>query len=465
MVTKPDWLKPEWTVVVLSLAVGLFMIFATPPFQSPDEDVHFYRAYQLSEGRVIAQRDGARVGGYLAAALQEATAPFSNMPFKPLQKVDPRLVDSLRHKPFMSEPRVFLEFMHMAIYSPVAYVPAVIGIRIAKVFRASAIDMLYAARLATLLCWIAVVFIAVRIIPALKWAVVLLALMPMTLFLASSLSADVLTNGFSILLAAVIVRSALAREDRLRWKEGLAIVLLCVLVALTKQVYFLLAVMTLMIAKGRFGSLRRKLLFCAGAVGIAIFVNLVWAWMVRGVIAHEAFADPQQQAQLILAQPLGFARVMVNTIATWWRIHLAWYVGVLGWLDTWLPMWIYPSYLLMLAAASLTDKGESRAVQLKEKLLLSAILGATLLLIAISQYLTYSFPAGSTIRGLQGRYAIPLTLPAMLLLYNRKAGLSERKLGRFVTVFCAAVLVVSCLALLNRYYGINPLGLTLKTSG
>jgi hypothetical protein len=43
------WLSPAVVCLLLGLVGAVLMIVLTPPFQVPDEQVHFYRAYQLSE--------------------------------------------------------------------------------------------------------------------------------------------------------------------------------------------------------------------------------------------------------------------------------------------------------------------------------------------------------------------------------------------------------------------------------
>ena len=457
-------IRPEWAFLVLALAAGLFMVFVTPPFQSPDEDVHFFRAFQLSEGKVIAQREGQMVGGSLPISLKIATAPFERMQFQPLEKASSKDLTTLRQQPLALQSRAFFEFKQTALYTPVAYLPAVVGIWIGRLCSLAPVELLYASRLAALLCWATIVFVAIRSIPVLKWVMMLVGLLPMGVFTASTLSADVMTNALAMLFAAVILRSSLAADGPLRWKDGLTIILLCVLVAATKQVYFPIVAMTLMIPKTRFAGLRTKLLFCAGAVGVAVVTNLAWAWLVRGVITTEAWADPQKQTQFILAHPWEYVRVLGNTLEVWWRKYYEWYIGVLGWLDCWLPAWVYPSYAVMILAVPLLDRGQGRTITIKERLLLAGVVVVTLLLIATSLYITYTIPMDATIRGVQGRYFIPLTIPALMLLYNRKVKVPERWLGYTVMAFCTVVIVAMCLAILNRYYGINPLHLILKVN-
>jgi uncharacterized membrane protein len=246
-------IRPEWFFSITALTVGLFMALATPPFQAPDEYAHFFRAFQLSEGRILAERSGNEVGGNLPVSVIKAPDPFDPLRFRPFLKVDTRIVAQLRNEQFAIEPRAWIDFMHTALYSPVPYVPAVTGIWTAKLMGASALDMMYASRLLTLLCWIVLVFSAIRLTPVFKWVSVLIGLLPMNVFLAASLSADAMTNGFAMLFTALILKSAIAGERTLDMREGAWILFISVILAMTKQTYLMLAALALIIPSERFG--------------------------------------------------------------------------------------------------------------------------------------------------------------------------------------------------------------------
>jgi uncharacterized membrane protein len=442
----------EWVFGILAIVVGLFMAFVTPPFQSPDEDAHFFRAVQISEGRVIAEREGNRVGGNIPGKVAFAVMPFERMEFRPWEKVDKAAVKSLLKEPYSAEPRVWRDFMHTAIYSPVAYAPAVVGIWIARLCGSSTLGMLYASRVATLLCWAVLVFFAIRATPMFKWVTVLIGLLPMSVFLAASPSADVMTNALGMLLTGLILRSAFSTTGPFSGREWALILIFSVLVALTKQVYFVLAAMAMMIPTDRFGGMKRKVVFLCTVAGAAIAVNIVWAWLVRGIVITEDWADPKKQMDFMAAQPWKYVEVLWATLVMWWWRYLQWFVGVLGWLDTWLPSWIYPTYLVAIVAAAVVDAGKARPIRIAERVLVVLTCAVTLLLIATSQYITYSAPMAQTIRGVQGRYFIPLAVAGLLVLYNRKVRVPEKLTSLAVSAFCVIVLVITCSTVLSRYW-------------
>ena len=48
-------LTPRRVFLVSAVLGGAAFIVTTPPFQVPDEPAHFYRAYSVSEGRLLVQ--------------------------------------------------------------------------------------------------------------------------------------------------------------------------------------------------------------------------------------------------------------------------------------------------------------------------------------------------------------------------------------------------------------------------
>ena len=58
------------------LLFGLLFALLIPPFQSPDEPNHFYRAWQVSEGHFFPEKKGDRLGGMLPASLMQVYDSF-----------------------------------------------------------------------------------------------------------------------------------------------------------------------------------------------------------------------------------------------------------------------------------------------------------------------------------------------------------------------------------------------------
>ena len=61
-------------VLLIGLLGSLAFSILTPPFQVPDEQQHFYRAYQLSTLDLTGTRMDKRLGAILPSALPETVS-------------------------------------------------------------------------------------------------------------------------------------------------------------------------------------------------------------------------------------------------------------------------------------------------------------------------------------------------------------------------------------------------------
>ena len=74
------WLaKPEWAFAAISLTFGIAFLIVTPPFQAADEEAHLRRAFEISEGRIVATKRGDRTGDELPAAIDALYDRFKGL--------------------------------------------------------------------------------------------------------------------------------------------------------------------------------------------------------------------------------------------------------------------------------------------------------------------------------------------------------------------------------------------------
>ena len=62
--SKIKEIAPEKIFLILSLVFGLLFVFITPPFQSPDENSHFLKAYSVSKGKFFPEVQNKKLGNY-----------------------------------------------------------------------------------------------------------------------------------------------------------------------------------------------------------------------------------------------------------------------------------------------------------------------------------------------------------------------------------------------------------------
>jgi hypothetical protein len=84
-----------------------------------------------------------------------------------------------------------------------------------------------------------------------------------------------------------------------------------------------------------------------------------------------------------------------------------------------------PLWGLLLLAAALTGGDPALALAAWQRRLAVAITGAVLLLLSLSQYVTWTPLGAGFVDGLQGRYFLPVAPVAAILFYNRRFAARE----------------------------------------
>jgi len=449
------WRRPERLFLLVAAVWGLGFVVLTPPFQVPDENRHFYRAYQLVQADWVGCVRGGQPGGFLPTNVVrtgESTQdmlPWAGRATYRLERTRELLVLRVDR-----QNQNFARFASAA-YSPVAYVPEAIAIGLGSWADLPPIVLMYLGRLANLACWIALMAAAIRTTPVFRWVFFALALTPMSLIEGASLSADSMTNGLAFLTIASFLRWAVAAERRLRGRDVAWLVLLTTGVSLCKHAYFLLVCLYFLIPPERAGSRRAW----AGFFGLLVAVNLaalgLWAYVMRDLagLGLRPGAAPAEQIRLILNDPWGYVVTVAHTVVWYGRSLARSFVGVLGWTDTYLPDWHWKGWLAVLVGVSLLDGRAEVEIRWRRRVLGLAVAAATILGIVTALYIYWNDLASPVIRGWQGRYVYPVAPLLFLVFYQRRLTMSDRAKGPALAVLTMLSLSVTLGVLVRRFYG------------
>jgi uncharacterized membrane protein len=447
-------MRPERFFVVAGLAFGLILIFATPPFQVPDEPAHFYRAYAVSEGNLSAQRGADGLGAELPASLEELGAGFkAALAFQPDRRIAPETIRKALRVPLEPDRRRFTDFRTSAQFTPVSYLPQALGIAVARALGAPALGLLYAARVANLLAATALIALGLRRLPAYPWLLTMLALTPMAAFLRSSASADAPTTALAFLLAGMAARLAWGEGEPARWTDVALLAAVCAALCLTKPVYVTLAFLVLLIPAARLPQGRRAPVLLV--VGFATAVSFLLAMRTAGTvdlpIRLDVRVDKDRQIAGALADPLRVVGILAENYLHMGRRYVAQIVGQLGWLDANLPKTLLWGYAALLGGLAVFDTRRTVEVSLRQRGLLALVTLATLGLVSASQYAYWTPYGADYVEGIQGRYFIPLAPAVAWMLHSRRD--QAKRLDPIMPwlgllTFCAATLWT----VIRRYY-------------
>lgn len=451
------WARPEVAFWRLGLSFGLLFLLLTPPFQVPDEQAHFFRSYQISEGDLVAERaDSDQVGDDLPKNIfvmtNEVKGDVSGQPHKRVA-LDKLL--TWLNAPLNEEDRVFVDFRGSAGYAPLVYLPQILGIMLGRLMGLPPPGLVYCGRLGNLLVGLLLTCLAIHWMPVMKWWLMLLALMPMTVFQRSSLSADGLTIALAFVFIAAVLRLALRAEAVTRRE----VILLCALAAifcLCKQGYYPLILSCLIIPRRKFSGTKQyltALLSILVAGGLATFL---WMSAVKGL--QSPFPGKPDAAMMagqrnyLLQNPLQLAAIFYNSYELNYYFYLSSFIGLLGWLDTPLPYPVIAAYACLLLLLAFIDGGQ--APDWLGKLWLLALFIGNTFILALFFYISYTELRSPTIEGIQGRYLIPLAPLLFLVLCPRRwrIDLSAKRLHWLLIAFLVLTLTITLRVIIRRYY-------------
>ena len=447
--------SPVRAFLFVALPAGLALLVLTPPFQVPDESSHLFRAFQIAEGGFRAGSNGGQPGGSLPVSLADAATAFPpNLAPLGRRELFARVKQGLE-APLAPDERRFLPFPSAA-YSPVPYLPAAAALAAGRAASWSPVALLYAGRLATLLAATLLHLLSLKVAPAFRWPLVLLALTPMAAFLRSGLSPDGVTNGLAFLFFALLLR--LSAEDGNPPPGRLAALVLATsaALALCKGYGILLPLLLLVPVRSRAG---RRLGWAAVLVGTAAAAG--WSLANRALPVPSRLdvpVDTAAQLRTLLSNPGRFLASLAAELLGRGAPHARELFGQLGWLDVRLPAALLVLLAGALAVLALADGTAGLRLAPRWRLGVLAILGAGVLTIFGAMYVLHTPPGARGIEGIQGRYFIPFTPAAFFLLVSRRPrlDLSERGAARIALLAALLGLVGAIWSLEARFFAPAP---------
>ena len=446
---------------IFALPLMMLAVVMFPPANHPDESAHYHRAQQIAGGEIIGQRraDHQSSGSLLDPSPYTAQVFFTTLYGNPQSKVTRKMFEQARAVRFGDELTQFVGFPGSVIYPPTFYLPAAAAIKISQILDLSVINSLYLARFFTGLFSIACAAVGLSLVRRGQFFLLALLCMPMTLALMGAMSQDGPIFGFTILCIGLLSHLM----GKACWPNRLLICLTIgiVLLSMARPSYaaFLLIFLCRLPASqiGRM-PFRRYGLFFTGLAAV-----LAWIICVKFTVQVQwgnPEADFGTQLRYLFSHPLHFVSVPIQTVIDYGWIHLRMFIGVLGWNDTWLPLWFYFFSIITLIGLGLQMLvPQSEPVKTNPPswvgvmfMIILACYGTYMLL-----YLSWTTVGASRADGVQGRYLIPFAMWLALLGWQKKGSFKYAlPLQVIAQSWCVFYALVSCAVffrvVLDRYY-------------
>jgi len=420
--------------ILCALPVGLLTALVTPPGQSPDEPKHLARAAGLLHGAVLGERKVAvdfdhpgqpelLAGMKVDEGLYQASSGWTS------QIAGRDVVTTQDFLAMRAEPadhdKVFISAPNTATYFPAAYVPATLGLALGLAAKAPPFACFLLARLFMLAAFLALGVLALWVTAFGEAALLVVLIMPMTLFLAGTMNED------SVLIAtACLACAAMTRNTPGFRFLGLA---LFVLFLGAKPPYILMLGAFLLPLSGP-GFWRRVREVAIACVPVLIWVVVITAFVMVpfGKVPYQPgplytgdrsvwldHTDAAGNLHILLAQPMRFISLPWITEQIRGLQILQSMIGNLGLLRISLANSVYWAWTFCGFAAvvglvlSRREGVVSAGTAVVNFLVVALLIIVTYWLMMVMFYLNWSNLGLGIIDGMQGRYLLPL-LPFLL---------------------------------------------------
>lgn len=458
--------KPEGFFVIFAAFFGLILVFLVPPMHAPDEIAHLFKSYQVSDLSIAPTKfylSGVKHYGYpIPISLGKVAGSTFASSDSPGDKFDINLYKQYLSMPLSINKTVMIANESASIYSPVAYIPQAIGINIGKIFNTSPLLLIWFGRITNLACWIMIVFFAVRQLPFAKWGMVVLALNPVALSLAASLSGDAINIGLAFLFVSLVL-STRRINFRMNYKAIWSIIIVAVLLALTKPTNCALLLLLLLVPINTFSQKKYYFIFLGTVFATSIGACMAWNFSVIDINTAMTKLQrpdynimPSKQLANIIDHPINYIKIIIhnyviagpgmpgNTITQS-------YFGTLGWSDVFIPFWVQILYIICLFLTAIYQFGNGIAISYKGKILLFSTFLISALGTVTAMYLSYTSVGLKAIEGVQGRYFIPTSVALLGIFTGKNKLFIDRGRAITATVFIILI-VVYIITLVARYY-------------
>lgn len=422
----------EKMFLIFGLLFGCLFIFVIPPFQSPDEDSHFKKAFVISEGHFYAKSNkkisGLKIPDTMQDYIGNKLQMMGNRDLK--YTYSEFYYDQFLNSDFSKRT---LREVSTSNTTPIAHIIPATGILFSKIISPifiagtpSTAFMLYFARLFSLLAYLTIGYFALKITPAFKKSMTTILLLPMSIFLGSMVTYDNLLIPLSILSIAAILRLIYDKKEKFDKKYFILFCIIGYIFLNVKVIYSTLLLLLLFVPKEKFknNSNKERIKTYAQIGGIVLLLTILLKLPNFFLEVESTKSLASEQLKFILSHPFAYIKILIVNFVSQLRVQLCWMIGTFGLLDTYMP----PLFLILsffnLILIFITDGiSEKVKIDYKKKIIMILAFGLSIIGMYTAMYISWTpqvlgVIGGNQITGVQGRYFLPLLICIPLIFSN-----------------------------------------------
>ena len=452
--------KEQRFFVVAGLLMGLVAITSMPPHTSGwDEEIHFQRAYSLSNLVRLQGEFYVSPTVILIAGIHIETWPWHYPNTMEDRRHLVEIYNELDTDEYRGNPEHYRR-MGSGFVNPVsfvllapAYLAQAVGIATGRILQLPFSLVYTLGRVGNLLFYLAIGFFAIKRSIVGKKVMMALLLMPTPLFLATVYSYDAAVNAFIALGIACILREIYGKEKKISYFNVGLFVFSIVVASMPKAIFAPLLLLGLLIPKEKLPSVKHLRVMRLGIIGgtLILLATFILPALIDTLFATaegaQQIADHRggdtnvpRQIRHIFSQPfsygLGMLQIMYGTI-----VEFSIGPSAMGQVGYGFTNSVSGAPAILLTAVTFTERGFIK-IKKGHKAFIGIILFAISALIWTALYLSFSPVGHPYIVGVQGRYFIPIVLVGLLLI-NGSAIEYKSKEKTYNTILFAFITLIT----------------------
>lgn len=407
-------------LVFLLLIAGAMYSFVNPLIQAPDERGYLYKSYQISTGLLMGVKDTHYLGGYIPNTLQNEISYFLDMRTNKDLKLDYQTFkEQFRKSSILSDldEKSFVEFHSTNHYSPIVYVPQAIGFLIARAASLSVFTSIYAVRLINLLSALILICIAMHLLqfsPGIQLIFFLILGMPMTLGLMASASVDAVVISLTTLVVALVLNLN-HKWDNLKFYYFL---FFAILLSLSKTIYALVPCSLVFILLTKNKGIAHANVKIFATVSLSLIPSLAWSVFTENIFFSTIFyegLEPRKQLEFIKSNFIETLFIFFKSLFINIKYLSQSFIGHMGFRNPFSSALTYFYWGVLIF--TLLIKFPKEKIRIPNILSWGNIFLSLVLiyLTSMSMYIVFTPVGSDLVRGIQGRYFIPIAILTFFL--------------------------------------------------
>lgn len=445
-ISKSKKLEIYQKFIVIAVSLAICYQVAVPFGQGNDEVAHFLRIFEIS-------RKYTTINYVDSPATSEFTKEFSDL--LELQKNEETSYNTYKEKykdlevTTTEKFQMISEYWNMRLYSPIQYLPQVIGVTIGRVISDNLLVIGTLGRIAGFVAWLLLCAYSIKTVPNKKTFFMILCLLPINIFSAVCLSGDTLTNAVCMLFIAILYRKIYLKE-KVELREKIILVILGCLIALCKIVYLPFVFLILLLKEENFDNKKAFIVFSIILIIISCIVGLFWFRTGKGNLSLTNLLA-KDQANFIIKNPIRYGLIMLHTFEEKapdyiYQFSTGYELLCHGKVEVYPIIGYLMSIVVILSIFIDDDEKENKnKIELIKKIFIWLIMLAVSVLIATAIYIQWTslIEIGRyMIAGIQGRYFIPVVLLLIFIIDNTKILIKKENLISFLVILQIPILAL-----------------------